>query len=45
VKLTVIHDDLVPGGAVTPLIGRGWPQVLSGLKTLLEVGEPMTISR
>jgi uncharacterized protein YndB with AHSA1/START domain/DNA-binding transcriptional ArsR family regulator len=44
VKLTVIHDDLIEGGAIRPLIGRGWPQVLSGLKTLLEVGEPLTIS-
>jgi uncharacterized protein YndB with AHSA1/START domain/DNA-binding transcriptional ArsR family regulator len=41
VKLTVIHDDLEPGGVMGSLINRGWPRVLANLKTLLETGEPL----
>ncbi len=41
VKLTVTHDDLDPAGAVAEMVSRGWPQVLSSLKTLLETGEPL----
>jgi uncharacterized protein YndB with AHSA1/START domain len=39
-QLTVIHDRL-PEGANQELYG-GWPQILSGLKTLLETGESLT---
>jgi uncharacterized protein YndB with AHSA1/START domain/DNA-binding transcriptional ArsR family regulator len=39
VKLTVVHGGFEPGGAVRDLISQGWPEVLSGLKTLLETGE------
>jgi len=39
-QLTVIHDRL-PADAGQELYG-GWPQVLSGLKTLLETGETLT---
>ncbi len=39
-RLTVVHDQLKPG-RVTAIYG-GWPQVLSGLKTLLETGEELT---
>src|SRR2546421_12944101 len=45
VKLTVIHEDLEPGGNVAELVGGGWPQVLSKLKTLLETGETLRIER
>jgi uncharacterized protein YndB with AHSA1/START domain len=38
-RLTVIHDQLKPG-ASNELYG-GWPQILSGLKTLLETGEQL----
>src|SRR4051794_17924938 len=41
VKLTVVHDDLEPGGRVITLISGGWPRVLANLKTLLETGEPL----
>jgi uncharacterized protein YndB with AHSA1/START domain len=40
-KLTVVHDGFAPGSAVLPGISQGWPAVLSGLKTLLETGEPL----
>jgi uncharacterized protein YndB with AHSA1/START domain len=39
-RLTVIHDELREG-AHGELYG-GWPQILSGLKTLLETGESLT---
>jgi uncharacterized protein YndB with AHSA1/START domain/DNA-binding transcriptional ArsR family regulator len=39
-RLTVTHDQLREG-ANNELYG-GWPQILSGLKTLLETGEQLT---
>jgi uncharacterized protein YndB with AHSA1/START domain/DNA-binding transcriptional ArsR family regulator len=39
-RLTVIHDQLREG-AHGEVYG-GWPQILSGLKTLLETGETLT---
>lgn len=41
VKLTVIHDDLEPGGITASMISQGWPRVLANLKTLLETGETL----
>jgi DNA-binding transcriptional ArsR family regulator/uncharacterized protein YndB with AHSA1/START domain len=41
VKLTVVHDGFEPGSIVFESIRGGWPKVLSELKTLLEVEEPM----
>jgi uncharacterized protein YndB with AHSA1/START domain len=40
--LTVVHDQLegAPKTAVS-VSGQGWMMVLSGLKTLLETGEPL----
>jgi len=39
-RLTVTHDQLREGG--NNQIYGGWPQILSGLKTLLETGELLT---
>jgi uncharacterized protein YndB with AHSA1/START domain/DNA-binding transcriptional ArsR family regulator len=39
-RLTVVHDELREG-ASNELYG-GWPQILSGLKTLLETGQSLT---
>jgi uncharacterized protein YndB with AHSA1/START domain len=39
-RLTVTHDQLPEG--VNDQIYGGWPQILSGLKTLLETGESLT---
>jgi uncharacterized protein YndB with AHSA1/START domain/DNA-binding transcriptional ArsR family regulator len=44
VKLTVVHDDFEPGSIVAEMVSKGWPQVLSSLKSLLETGEPLDIS-
>jgi hypothetical protein len=41
VKLTVIHDDFEPGSEMLKGVSEGWPAILSGLKTLLETGEPL----
>jgi uncharacterized protein YndB with AHSA1/START domain/DNA-binding transcriptional ArsR family regulator len=41
VKLTVVHDDFEPGSTVAEMVSKGWPQLLSSLKTLLETGEPL----
>jgi uncharacterized protein YndB with AHSA1/START domain len=41
-KLTVVHDELegAPKTAAS-VSGAGWMMILSGLKTLLETGEPL----
>jgi uncharacterized protein YndB with AHSA1/START domain len=41
VRLTVIHDDLDPGGLTGSMISQGWPRVLANLKTLLETGDTL----
>ncbi|HUL33844.1 MAG TPA: SRPBCC family protein [Candidatus Eisenbacteria bacterium] len=38
VRLTVMHEDLEAGSDMEKGIRRGWPVVLSNLKTLLETG-------
>jgi len=40
VRLTVTHDRLEPGSEMLEGITEGWPEVLSSLKSLLEVGRP-----
>jgi uncharacterized protein YndB with AHSA1/START domain len=42
VRLTVVHDGFEPGSEVLASISGGWPQVIAGLKTLLETGEPLS---
>jgi len=41
VRLTVTHDEFIPGTDMFPRISRGWPIVLSGMKTLLETGRSL----
>lgn len=40
-KLTVIHDELEASPKTAENVGGGWSFVLSGLKTLVETGEPL----
>lgn len=40
-KLTVAHDQLEAAPKTAASVAGGWPFVLSGLKTLLETGEPL----
>jgi uncharacterized protein YndB with AHSA1/START domain len=41
-KLTVVHDELEAAPKTAANVAGGWMFVLSGLKTLLETGEPLT---
>ena len=43
VKLTVTHDELIPGSGMANGIGKGWPIVLSSLKSYLETGEVIDV--
>ncbi len=45
VKLTVIHEMDRPGSKLIEAVSGGWPVILSGLKSLLETGEPLEESR
>ena len=38
VQLTIVHDDFDQGSKVFESISKGWPAVLSSLKTFLETG-------
>ena len=40
-KLTVVHDELEQSLKTAASVAGGWPFVLSGLKTLLETGQPL----
>jgi uncharacterized protein YndB with AHSA1/START domain len=40
-KLTTTHDGFPAGSRVYENVAGGWPVVLSGLKTLVETGEPL----
>lgn len=44
VRLQVTHDRLEPGSDMLRDIAKGWPMVLSSLKTFLETGRPMPMA-
>jgi len=41
-KLTVTHDQLEAAPKTAESVAGGWEDVLSGLKTVLETGEPLS---
>jgi uncharacterized protein YndB with AHSA1/START domain len=43
VRLTVSHDELEAGSGMATGIQRGWPIVLSSLKSLLETGQGIDV--
>lgn len=43
VRLTVSHDDLVVGSGMAIGVSKGWPLVLSSLKSLLETGRGLDV--
>lgn len=43
VRLTVSHDELEAGSGMATGIQKGWPIVLSSLKSLLETGEGIDV--
>ena len=45
VRLTLTHEDLEPDSEMLRGITAGWPVVLSSLKTLLETGTAMAMTR
>lgn len=42
VKLTVMHDDFIEGSKVFEAISKGWPLVLSSLKSYLEANRVLS---
>jgi DNA-binding transcriptional ArsR family regulator/uncharacterized protein YndB with AHSA1/START domain len=42
-KLTLTHQGLEPGKPLTQDFVEGWAKITSGLKTLLETGEPLAM--
>ena len=44
-RLTVTHENLVPGGSFLKVVAPGWPMILSSLKSLIETGEPLDFGR
>lgn len=43
VRLTVTHDDLLVGSGMHMGVSRGWPIVLSSMKSFLETGRALDI--
>ena len=43
-RLTVVHDGFDEASNVLEAIRKGWPPLLSSLKTYLETGEPLNFS-
>ena len=43
VRLTVTHDELEAGGSMANGISKGWPVVLSSMKSFLETGRPLNV--
>ncbi len=43
VRLTVSHDDLIAGSGMATGISKGWPVVLSSLKSFLETGRGLDV--
>lgn len=41
VKLTVVHEIDLPDSKLIEDVAKGWPPILSSLKSLLETGEPL----
>src|SRR5262245_39447278 len=44
-RLTVTHDELEPDSEMAKGVAAGWPMVLSSLKTLLESGAPLEMTK
>jgi uncharacterized protein YndB with AHSA1/START domain len=40
-RLTVTHDDFDEGSKILPMTAKGWPAVLSSLKSFLETGKAL----
>ena len=45
VKLTVIHEIEVPDSKLIQSTSGGWPPILASLKSLLETGDSLELTR
>jgi uncharacterized protein YndB with AHSA1/START domain len=45
VKLTIVHEIERPGSKLIEAVSNGWPLILASLKSLLETGESLEITR
>ena len=45
VKLTLTHAGFAEDSKMLPAISKGWPAILSSLKSVLETGQPLDIPR
>jgi uncharacterized protein YndB with AHSA1/START domain len=43
VKLTLTHEGFDEGSRMLPAISKGWPAILSSLKSILETGRPLDV--
>jgi uncharacterized protein YndB with AHSA1/START domain len=43
VKLTLTHQDFADNSVILDGISKGWPAILSSLKSMLETGRPLVI--
>ena len=43
VKLTLIHEDFAENSVILDGISKGWPAIMSSLKSMLENGQPLII--
>ena len=43
VKLTLIHEDFAENSVILDGISKGWPAIMSSLKSMLETGQPLII--
>jgi uncharacterized protein YndB with AHSA1/START domain len=43
VKLTLTHEGFGAGSKMLPAVSKGWPAILSSLKSILETGQPLEI--
>ena len=45
VRLQVTHEEHEPGSVVHERVREGWPAILSSLKTYLETGEALEVTK
>ena len=43
VKLTLMHEDFAENSVILDGISKGWPAIMSSLKSMLETGQPLII--
>ncbi len=43
VKLTLTHQDFAEDSVILDGISKGWPAIMSSLKSMLETGQPLVV--